>query len=111
MSISKDIGQVRHNNSGRITIHYSRNIDPLFELTLSTPDLVVTDEFSLKFKNSSILSRLRMASPVRECVTDSTRYVAISFGLRLLSDSLFHLGDHLISIDAHLENIYSHQTV
>ena len=48
---------------------------------------------------------------MRECVTDSKRYVAVSFGLCLLSDSLYHLGDHLITITAHFENISSHQTV
>ena len=115
MTISNNFRRIYFNNSGWVYPHYSRNIEPLFELISSTPDLVVTDGFTLIFKNSSILSRLRMASPVQECVTDSTRYVAVSFGLRLLSDSLYHLGDHFITIDVGLftriNSYYFHQYV
>ena len=88
---------VYHNNSGRSIIHYSHNIEPLFELTSSTPDLVSS--------NDTLISHLRLASPVQECVTaDSTRYVAVSFSLHLLSDSLYHLGNHLIVIRADFKN-------
>ena len=80
--------RVYHNDSGWIGPHLSSNINPLFQLISSTPDVVVSDGNinSLIFKNSAI-QHLRMASPVK-CVTDSTRYVAVSFGLHLLSDSL-----------------------
>ena len=99
MIISKFVGPVYHNNSGWIIPHFSRKIKPLFELISSAPDLVVPDDNRLIFNTSATLSRLRMASPVK-CVTDSTRYVAVSYGLRLLSDSLYHLGDHSIFIEA-----------
>ena len=89
-------GRVYHNDSGWIGPHLLYNINPLFELISSTPDVVVSDGNRLIFKNSAI-QHLRMAPPAK-CVTDSTRYVAVSFGLRLLSDSLYHLGDHLIII-------------
>ena len=103
LAITNNFRQVYHNNSGWIGHCYSNNINPLFELIFSTPDLVVTDD-TLIFKNSTVLSHLRMASPVQVCVSDSKRYVAVSFGLRLLSDSLYHLGDHLIKIQAALFN-------
>ena len=93
-------GRVYHNKSGWIGPHLSNNLNPLFELILSAPDVVVSDANRLIFKNSTI-QRLRMAPPVK-CVTDSTRYVAVSFGLRLLSDLLYHLGDHLIEIQGSL---------
>ena len=102
--ISKYIGGVYHNDSGWVNPHYSNNIDPLFELISSTPDVVVSEDgniYRLIFKNSAI-QHLRMASPVK-CVTDSTRYVAVSFGLHLLSDSLYHLGDHIIMIQVSLQ--------
>ena len=91
--------RVYHNESGWINPHLSKNINSLFELTSSTPaGLGVTDGNinRLIFKNSAI-QYLRMTSPVK-CVTDTTKYIAVSFGLRLLSDSLYHLGDHLITI-------------
>ena len=107
--------RVYHNESGWISLS-SMNINSLFELTSSTPaGLVVTHgNFNrLIFMNSAI-QYLRMTSPVK-CVTDSTRYVAVSFGLRLLSDSLYHLGDHLIQIHVRFRtrtNLYDfHQYV
>ena len=106
---------VYHNESGWISLS-STNINSLFELTSSTPaGLVVTEGNinSLIFKNSAI-QYLRMTSPVK-CVTDSTKYVVVSFGLRLLSDSLYHLGDHLIQIHVRFRtrtNLYDlHQYV
>ena len=100
MTISKDIGSISHNDSGKITTNLlSNNFRPLFELTSSAPDLVVSDD-----NTGRLISHLRMTSPVQECVTNSTRYVAVSFGLRLLSDSLYHLGGHFISIRAELKN-------
>ena len=97
MIISKFFRLVYHNDSGWISPHISSNINPLFELISSAPDVVVSDDNRLIFNTSVTLSRLRMASPVK-CVTNSTRYVAVSYGLRLLSDSLYHLGDHSILI-------------
>ena len=100
MTISKDIGSISHNDSGKITTNLlSNNFRPLFELTSSAPDLVVSDD-----NTGRLISHLRMASPVLGCVSNSTRYVAVSFGLRLLSDSLYHLGGHFISIQADLKN-------
>ena len=107
---------VYHNNSGLINPHLSKNINSLFELTSSTPGFVV------QFVSDGNINRLiltnsaiqQMASPVK-CVTDSTKYVAVSFGLRLLSDSLYHLGDHLIQIHVRFNtrtNLYDfHQYV
>ena len=98
--IYKYIGPVYHNDSGWISPHFSNNINPLFEITSPTPDFFISDDNGLIYNKSAIL-RLRMASPVK-CVTDSTRYVAVSFGLHLLSDSLYHLGDQIITIEAGL---------
>ena len=98
--IYKYIGPVYHNDSGWISTHFSNNINPLFEITSPTPDFFISDDNGLIYNKSAIL-RLRMASPVK-CVTDSTRYVAVSFGLHLLSDSLYHLGDQIITIEAGL---------
>ena len=98
--IYKYIGPVYHNDSGWISPHFSNNINPLFEIISPTPNFFISDDNSLIYNNSAIL-RLRMASPVK-CVTDSRRYVAVSFGLRLLSDSLYHLGDQIITIEAGL---------
>ena len=93
-------GLVSHNDSGKITTNLlSNNFRPLFELTSSAPDLVVSDD-----NTGGLISHLRMTSPVLGCVSNSTGYVAVSFGLRLLSDSLYHLGGHFISIQADLKN-------
>ena len=99
--VLKFVDVVHHNFSDMIVPHLSPNIRPLFEMSLSDDPSISGIHF-LKFDNNTTLSHLTGSS--REwCNASSTkRYVAISLDLRLLSDSLYHIGDHSILMSAWL---------
>ena len=103
LSIQKGAGLIQHNFSDQIVPHFSTNVKPLFELSASE-NSSISSTFYLKF-NSATLLRLTASSMERCAVTSSPkRYVAISFDLKLLSDSLYHLGEHSIYIRAYLRS-------
>ena len=99
LSIAKFTGLVQHNFSDQIVPHFSSHVRPLFEMSPSEKSSVSSIYF-LNF-DSATLPGLTASSMERCAVTSSSkRYVAISFDLKLLSDSLYHLGDHNIYMGA-----------
>ena len=100
LSIRKYTGVVLHNNSDQIVPRFISRIQPLFEMSPSE-DPSISDIFYLNFDKAT-LSRL-IGSSMEQCIASSgKRYIAISLDLRLLNDSLYHLGDHSILIGAYL---------
>ena len=112
LSIWKHAGLIFHNNSDQIIPRYISHIQPLFEMLLSE-DPSISDTYYLKFDNAT-LSRL-IGSSMEQCVASSAKsYIAISLDLRLLSDSMYHLGDHDILMSAYLStpnNTYIFYTI
>ena len=108
LSIYKNSGVIQHNDNGSIIPHFFSNVRPLFKMVLAT----ISGEYLLQF-DSNHLRQLRDTFPVK-CIKNDTSYLAISVDLTLLSDSLFHLGDHTIYIRASLNvdnSYYSFLTV
>ena len=97
LSIYKNSGVIQHNDNGSIISRYSSNVRPLFKIVLKN-NVTISGEYFLPF-DSNHLRQLRDTSPVK-CIKNDTSYLAISLNLTLLSDSLFHLGDHPIYIGA-----------
>ena len=104
LRIWKYFSYIHHNFSDQIVSHpfSSHKFLPVFEISPSEDPSISGTYF-----NSTTLSHLTAPSMERCAVTGSTkRYVAISLDLRLLSDSLYHLGQHNIIISAvlHMPN-------
>ena len=100
LSIRKYASLILHNNSDQIVPHFLTHLQPLFEISPSE-DPSISDTFYLNFDYVT-LSRL-IGSSMEHCNASSAkRYVAISLDLRLLNDSLYHLGDHSILMGANL---------
>ena len=113
LRIFKVAGIISHNFSDQIVPHFTSHIQPLFKISPSEDPSIANISY-LNF-DAATLSRL-MASSMEWCaVTSSTkRYVAISLDLRLLDDSLYHLGEHNVIIGADLytpNNHYAFDTV
>ena len=111
LNIYKNSGVIQHNDNGSIIPHYSSNVRPLFKMVLKN-NATISGEYFLQF-DSNRLRQFRDTSPVK-CIKNDTSYLAISVDLKLLSDSLFHLGDHPIYISASLNvnnSYYSFSTV
>ena len=68
-----------------------------FGLSNSTVRPSASTNSFLIFTESAIAD-LIAASQV-SCIINSTKYITIPFELRLLSESFFHLGDHVIAIN------------
>ena len=113
LSITKYTGFIHQNFSDQIVSRFPAHGQPLFEMSASE-NSSISSTFQLNF-NSATLSHLTASSMERCAVTSSTnRYVAISFDLKLLSDSLYHLGDHIIYMSTYLRlpnNSYTFNTV
>ena len=101
LSISKYTGLIHQNFSDQTIPLFSTHVRPLFEMSPSENSSISSINY-LNF-DSATLPHLTASSMERCAVTSSLkRYVAISFDLKLLSDSLYHLGDHNIYMDAFL---------
>ena len=87
-------GFVQHNSSGRSVLH-NHDTYPLFKMSLSS-NPTISYPFYLSY-NSTAVAELRELSPVY-CTVDSRNYSAITVDLYLLSNALYHLGDHSIYI-------------
>ena len=88
-------GGVFHNNSGR-SLHYWPSNQPRFKVVLSNISSNPTSYSSFSVHlNSTAVAELRELSPVY-CTVNCQNYIAISLDLYLLSDSLYHLGEHPI---------------
>ena len=111
LNIYKNPGVIQHNDNGSIIPRYYSNVRPLFKMVLKN-NATISGEYFLQF-DSNHLRQLRDTSPVK-CIKNDTSYLAISVDLTLLSDSLFHLGDHLIYISTSMNvnnSYYSFSTV
>ena len=111
--IAKFTSPLIHHFSGLIVQHFSSQVRPLFEISLSEKSSI-SNTYNLNF-DSATLQHL-IASSMERCavISSSKRYVAISFDLKLLSDSLYHLGDHNIYMSADLfggNHIYTFYTL
>ena len=92
---------ILHNNSGRLQLYY-HHTQPLFKLVPSNNSSNPTTFSSHYFYfNSTAFAELRKVSPVY-CTVNSHSYITISLDVVLLSNSLYHLGDHPIDIGASL---------
>ena len=101
LSISKYTGLIHQNFSDQTIPHFSSHVRPLFEMSPSENSSISSINY-LNF-DSATLPHLTASSMEWCAVTSSLkRYVAISFDLKLLSDSLYHLGDHNIYMGASL---------
>ena len=113
LSILKFTGLIQHNFSDLVIPHFSSRVRPLFEISPSDMSSV-SSVYYLDF-DSATLPGLAASSMERCAVTSSSkRYVAISIDLKLLSDSLYHLGDHNIYMGAYLRspnNSYTFDTL
>ena len=112
LDVVKYTGLIHHNFSDQIVPHFLTHVRPLLEMSASE-NSSISSTFRLNY-NSTTLPRLTASTMERCAVTSSTkRYVAISFDLKLLSDSLYHLGEHNIYMIAHLRspnNTYTFDT-
>ena len=112
LSILKYFSLVHHNFSDQIVPRFS-HVRPLFEMSPSE-NSSISSIFYLNL-DSATLPHLIASSMERCAVTSSAkRYVAISIDLKLLSDSLYHLGDHNIYIYGYLyspNNSYTFDTI
>ena len=87
-----------NNNSGQSFVRLPTVTPTLaFGLSNSTVRPSASTNSFLIFTKSAIAD-LIAASQV-SCIIDSTKYINIPFELRLLSESFFHLGDHVIAIN------------
>ena len=92
---------VLHNNSGRLQWRY-HSTHPLFKLVPSNNPSYRTISYShYTYFSSTAFAELREVSPVT-CTINSHSYIAISLDVVLLSNSLYHLGDYPIRIEARL---------
>ena len=97
--IEKLTGLIQHNFSELVVPHFSSHVQPLFEMSPSENSSI--SSISFLYFDSATLPGLTASSMERCAVTSSAkRYVAISIDLKLLSDSLYHLGDHNIYMSA-----------
>ena len=110
---------VYHNNSDIIWQeyfqYYSHSILPLFKLMPSNNSLTPTNVTNnIAYFNSTAVAKLKELSPV-DCSANSQRYIAISLDLYLLSNSLYHLGDHSVYFHAKIisngSNYYPNTTL
>ena len=112
LRISKYAGLVLHNNSDQIMPRFISHIQSLLEMSPSE-DPSISSTFYLNLDDVT-LSRL-IGSSMEQCIASSAkRYIAISLDLRLLNDSLYHLGDHSILMGAYLRtpnNTYTFHTI
>ena len=101
LGISKYTGLIHQNFSDQTFPRFLTYVRPLFEMSPSE-NSSISSFYYLNF-DSATLHRLT-ASSMEQCAVTSSlkRYVAISFDLKLLSDSLYHLGDHNIYMGASL---------
>ena len=113
LSLDYYYGSVFHNNSGT-SLSYWHSSHPLFKLVPSNNFSSPTSYsyhpyyyyYNYLYFNSTAVAELRELSPVY-CTVNSQNYIAISLDLYLLSDSLYHLGDHAVNI---LGNFISNNT-
>ena len=78
-----------HNNSGE-QIEHSHDIHPTFYLLVSKTNNTVPYFSPFSFRD--------LASA--KCVYNSTTYFIVPFDIVLSSDSLYHLGDHVVYLEA-----------
>ena len=99
LRIFKYTGLIHQNFSDQTIPRFSTHVRPLFEMSPSEKSSV--SSISFLYFDSATLPGLTASSMERCAVTSSAkRYVAISIDLKLLSDSLYHLGDHNIYMSA-----------
>lgn len=87
-----------NNNSGQSFVRLPTVTPTLaFGLSNSTARPSASTNSFLIFTKSAIADLI--ATSQVSCIINSTKYITIPFELRLLSESLFHLGDHVIAIN------------
>ena len=91
------IHRIYQNNSNQLVQKQPR-YRPVFKIAPSD-DHSISSAFYIKLDNVTLL-RLSASSKERCIASSAKRYVAIAIDLRLLSGSLYHLGDHSITIQA-----------